>query len=81
LEQLVILTAWKLNEPTLVTIGDAVASFLKDPDPTTEGICLSTKMDIQKKKWKLQTAKPWAPKKHFWFRAASVKRWLICNIL
>jgi hypothetical protein len=77
----VILTVWKLKEPTLVTVGDAVASFLYDPDPTTKGICLSTKLDIQGNRWKLQVAKQWQPKKHFWFRAASVKRWLICNIL
>jgi hypothetical protein len=78
----VILTVWKLKEPTLVTIGDAVASFLYDPDPTTTGICLSSKSSIQAtKKWKLQPAKPWHPKRHFWFRAASIKRWLICNIL
>jgi len=77
----VILTVWKLKEPTLVTIGDAVASFLYDPDPTTKGICLSTKSDIQNDRWKLQPAKPWNPTRHFWFRAASVKRWLICNIL
>lgn len=80
-EIIVILTVWKLKEPTLVTIGDAVASFLYDPDPTTAGICLSSKSSIQSNKWKLQPAKPWNPKRHFWFRAASIKRWLTCNIL
>ena len=76
-----IVTVWKLKEPTLVTIGDAVASFLYKKDPTTEGICLSTNSDIQNNRWKAQPAKPWNPTSQFWFRAASVKRWLTCNIL
>jgi hypothetical protein len=80
---IMILTWWKLRTPTLVTIGDAVTSFLDDPDPTTVGICLATKRDIQKSKgrWKTKGAKRWVTKRHFWFRAASVKRWLTCNIL
>lgn len=80
---IMILTWWKLRTPTLVTIGDAITSFLDDPDPTTAGICLATKRDIWKGKglWKDQGAKHWIPKRHFWFRAASVKRWLTCNIL
>ncbi|RDW85190.1 hypothetical protein BP6252_02780 [Coleophoma cylindrospora] len=76
-----ILTVWRLREPTLVTVGDAIASFLNYPDPTTQGFCLSSKDDIQKKRWKGQPAKPWIPKSDFWFKAASVKRWLTCNIL
>ena len=78
---IMILTFVKLREPTLVTIGDAIASFLDEPDPTTAGICLSTREDIRKGKWKNQPAKQWVPKRHFWFKAASIKRWLTCNIL
>ena len=78
---IMVWTVWKLREPTLVTIGDAVASFLEQPDPTTAGICLSTKMDIIKGKWKKKIAKRWAPERHFWFKAASFKRWLTCYIL
>lgn len=75
------LTWWKFRTPTLVTIGDAVASFLDDPDLTTAGICLSTREDILKRQWKSPSAKRWVPKRHFWFKAASIKRWLTCNIL
>jgi hypothetical protein len=75
------LTFLKLKEPTLVTIGDAIASFLDEPDRTTAGICLSTREDIRKGRWKNQPAKQWVPKRHFWFKAASIKRWLTCNIL
>jgi hypothetical protein len=73
----------KFRAPTLVTLGDAVASFLNDPDPTTAGMCMSTKKDVFKVGQDLSTypAKPWSPKRHFWFNAVSLKRWLTCNIL
>jgi hypothetical protein len=38
------LTYWKLDEPTLVTIGDAAASFLENPDGMTAGLCISSKV-------------------------------------
>ncbi|KAJ5816561.1 hypothetical protein N7447_008794 [Penicillium robsamsonii] len=38
--------------PPLLTIGDAIASFLTNPDPTTEGLCWLTAADIQKGQWK-----------------------------
>ena len=80
---IMILTWWNLRTPTLVTIGDAITSFLDHPDSRTVGICLATKRDIRKGKglWKDQGAKCWASKRHFWFGAASLKRWLTCNIL
>jgi hypothetical protein len=74
-------TFYKLDSETLVTVGDATASFLTEPDPTTEGICLLSKEDIQKGKWKEPQPKRWIPKRLFWFKAASLKRWLTCNIL
>ena len=78
-----ILTWRKLRTPTLVTIGDAVTSFLDNPDQTTAGICLAAKINIVKSKgpWKRQGATRWISVRHFWFRAASIKRWLTCNIL
>ncbi|KAF4628836.1 hypothetical protein G7Y89_g9316 [Cudoniella acicularis] len=77
---IMILTILKLKAPTLVTVGDAVASFLEVPDPTTKDICLSTKVDVRKRRWKMQPAKPWTPTKRFWFRAASIKRRLTCSL-
>ncbi|KAJ5493638.1 hypothetical protein N7463_009725 [Penicillium fimorum] len=38
--------------PPLLTIGDAISSFLTNPDPTTEGLCWITAADIQKGHWK-----------------------------
>lgn len=63
----------------LVTIGDAIASFLDRPDTTTTGSCLAGKEDFQKS-WQRMPMR-WELKTHHWFRAASKKRWLSCNIL
>lgn len=79
---------------TLVTLGDAVSSFIDDPDPTTVGRCTMAKEKV------IEWAKSQKPEKpvpqpampqarynysqtrgHYWFGAASVRRWLFCNIL
>lgn len=41
-------TLWKFNEPRLVTIGDAVASFLDRPDENFKGRCLASGPDLKK---------------------------------
>ena len=72
-----------------MTIGDAVASFLDDPDPMTAGLCISSKLDIENREWIAakdlnqsgRRLKRWYPRRHFWFGAASVKRWIICAAL
>ncbi|KAH0559280.1 hypothetical protein GP486_004204 [Trichoglossum hirsutum] len=76
------LVVWKERTPALVTLGDAVSSFMEFPDVFTEGMCLVTKADILKGAWKnCRTPKKYKPVRNFWFRAASLKRWLICNVL
>ena len=71
---IMFLTWWKFSTPTLVTMGDAITSFLDNPDQTTAGVCLASKRDILNANgpWKDRGAKRWVPKRHFWFRAASV---------
>ena len=76
------ITIWKFQTPTLVTIGDAIASFLDNPDETTAGMCLSTKKDFNGKgNWDNTFPREWIIRSSFWFNAASVKRWFTCNIL
>ena len=65
----------------LVTLGDAVESFLETPDPTTENMCLADKRKFSAKKPWSMTRHPYKPKKLRWFASASWKRWLTCNIL
>ena len=65
----------------LVTLGDAVESFLETPDPITENMCLADKTKFSTKKPWSATCDPYEPKKLRWFASASRKRWLTCNIL
>lgn len=64
----------------LVTVGDTVSSFLKDGGPATEGMCLAGKSKFLADDW-TSGAGTWQPQRHWWFVAASVRRWLICNLL
>ena len=65
----------------LVTLGDAVESFLATPDPTTENLCLADKRIFSEKKPWLARHDSYEPKQLRWFASASWKRWLTCNIL
>ncbi|KAF2465848.1 uncharacterized protein BDR25DRAFT_395979 [Lindgomyces ingoldianus] len=42
--------AWKIREAPLMNIGDAIVSFIKEPDPTTEGMCLMSRDDFEHEK-------------------------------
>ena len=64
----------------LLTLGDAIASFLNKPDPATKNICLADKYFFRKKIWQ-ESVLTWKPKRHRWLRAASITRWLVCNVL
>ena len=65
----------------LVTLGDAVESFLATPDPTTEDMCLADKREFSAKKPWSARRDSYEPKQLRWFASASWKRWLTCNIL
>ncbi|EEP76049.1 predicted protein [Uncinocarpus reesii 1704] len=62
--------ALKYTKPTLVTMGDAITSFLKSPDPWTLGMCFVQKEDLRasSEPHALQSPRAWAPKKRFWFQ-------------
>ncbi|KAK1976579.1 hypothetical protein LZ30DRAFT_603189 [Colletotrichum cereale] len=61
----------------LVTLGDAVASFLTQPDYTTRGICLLDKEDVKQGRWGYREAKYWISRDHFWFQTPSLTTWTI----
>ena len=65
----------------LVTLGDALTSFLKDIDPTTRDACLLTKTDVWQGRWGLREAKYWVPRDHWWVRTPSLPRWLFTSFL
>ncbi|KAM7203690.1 hypothetical protein V8F33_002005 [Rhypophila sp. PSN 637] len=81
---LVLLLFRKSFHP-LATLGDAISSFLQDPDPTTRGSCLLSKTDVWQGRWgqnpdngpgasTIAGAKYFVPKDHFWFGSLSLPR-------
>ncbi|KAK5135355.1 hypothetical protein LTR08_005297 [Meristemomyces frigidus] len=53
------LTLYNEKEPTLVTIGDAMASYLETPDELTKGRCLMAKVDVDRgpMRWNIRSAR------------------------
>ena len=41
-----LFVALRLQDHPLITVGDAVESFLNDNDKTTEGLCLFSRKDV-----------------------------------
>lgn len=61
----------------LVTIGDAIASFVMEPDHATEGACLVTKADISSGRWGCGEGRYWFRQSHRWVQTPSKMRWLV----
>ena len=84
--------AWKRPLEPLVTVGDAIASFLDEPDPTTMGSCLSGKDQFERTSSSGQargrTLRNWGQGimrydlgASYWFRAVSIRRWTFLVVL
>ena len=73
--------AWKQDPEPLVTLGDAIASFVDRPDVTTRGNCIAGKARFEKSKSWDSLSRRWDSKSLRLFRAASSRRWIVCNIL
>ncbi|PVH88666.1 hypothetical protein DL98DRAFT_580231 [Cadophora sp. DSE1049] len=74
------LILWRHRTSTLVTTGDAIASFLDTPDPVTKSHCLLSRKDVVSGKW-LQseaTPVPYSKSNLRWHHAASTGRWWFC---
>jgi hypothetical protein len=71
------IAAAKYGESTLVTLGDAIASFLESPDPTKRGMCLATKKDFYKTGDGFAAPRVWRERKYFWFQALSWRSWIL----
>ena len=71
------------KDPPLVTTGDAIQSFLKNPDPTTRGRCLVSKYDYDKlfrrsKEWAerpIGTGDTWDGGRYRWGKAVRGCHW------
>jgi hypothetical protein len=71
----------------LYTLGDAIASFMRDPDETTKSMCLATRDDFRSRRTlknrliredpnPSQEPREWKNVARTWMAAASVRRWL-----
>ncbi|KAI8946798.1 hypothetical protein F4801DRAFT_596060 [Xylaria longipes] len=73
------------KETILSTLGDAIASFVQEPDETTNNMCLATKYDFQKRtslkgqkeeKSSLSThPRAWRMSQRRWMSAATWPQW------
>ena len=69
---------WKSGKfGAIVTLGDAIASFLQEPDHHTEHMCLTTKRTFMGKAAWLPQALQWQPKKTRWIGATTKRRFWI----
>ncbi|KZM27396.1 hypothetical protein ST47_g1466 [Ascochyta rabiei] len=70
---LMFYVAFKVADDPLITMGDAVASFIDNPDPSTSGACLASIAEIRKKQYR-PGAKQWRSTKVLWRHATSKMR-------
>ena len=76
------MTVVRSREPTLVTLGDAIDSFLRIPDPTTMGICFADRWFIERE-WKHRSRA--GPRRwnqngvQRWWTSVSRTRWITCG--
>ena len=75
-----LLSLWVHKSQPLVTLGDAIKSFLQHRDSTTENMCLPTRLKFMNNDWS-SGARTWHTERHRWFTAASARRWISCNVL
>ncbi|MCJ1379465.1 hypothetical protein MMC17_002566 [Xylographa soralifera] len=69
------------TQDPLVTVGDAIASFLQSGNPNTwhgplSVVQVRTMRHGQKWQWLTIPSMSWTPTQHFWFAAASKRRWI-----
>ncbi|KAF5656834.1 hypothetical protein FHETE_10765 [Fusarium heterosporum] len=59
----------------LVTLGDTLASFIAEPDFTTQDSCLITKKELNQGLWGVREGKYWYVRSDRWFNVPSLNRW------
>jgi hypothetical protein len=79
---LMLLVMFGREEP-LLTVGDAIASFLRFPDNFTADMCLASRRDFTSNSGDGWSTSPrqFEDKRRWKFSAATARRWVICNTL
>ena len=76
----ILLTLMK-TDATLITMGDAIASFLTRPDPLTQDMGSLTMQDIAGD-WPSQPQpRSWVYKRYFRWQSVGVWRWVATNVV
>uniref|UniRef100_A0A8H7N3W2 DUF6536 domain-containing protein n=1 Tax=Bionectria ochroleuca TaxID=29856 RepID=A0A8H7N3W2_BIOOC len=79
---ILIATSHWINDEPLVTVGDAAASFIESPDPSTKGVCLTSAGYIRNNKLSEEISQTvYHPQRNRWFSAGSRFRWTIASLL
>ena len=60
----------------LLTLGDAITSFLANEDYSTKSSCVRSRSDIKRNLHVVRDPIPWKPKDQFWYQAVSHRQWL-----
>ncbi|KXX74328.1 hypothetical protein MMYC01_209950 [Madurella mycetomatis] len=84
LKALLMLTAaLSTDTKPLLTVGDAVASFMRAPDESTRGLCLTSKNDIVESggSWRESRRLLSEFRRRRKFATAGVGRWALCLLL
>ncbi|KND91974.1 hypothetical protein TOPH_03288 [Tolypocladium ophioglossoides CBS 100239] len=77
-----------VDAQTLCTLGDAIASFMRESDPATKNMCLATKDDFSRARspwysWRSKPLEPAIDSKEFrkepkrWMQATRKRRWIL----
>ncbi|KZL73928.1 hypothetical protein CT0861_08557, partial [Colletotrichum tofieldiae] len=74
---LMLIVAFGGGEKPMLTVGDAVASFLEHSDPPTKAMCLKSKQSFLRNDW-LQEPRQFDPVPRRKLAGTSVSRWIVC---
>ena len=81
--------AFRMVDVPLVTLGDAIESFIKHPDPSTNGMCLITAYDAARTFSKSTglgagtgaMPKPYTNARHRWHKVITRRQWTVLAFL
>ena len=76
-----LLTVLSPHFQPLVTIGDAISSFLREPDPVTAGKGALEVADVTSGVWRKYAPILWVPQERCWRRAVAMPHWYLCIFL
>lgn len=79
--------AFRMADAPLVTLGDAIQSFIKEPDATTVGMCLLTAREASKifdkaaGRIAATDPRPFTNKRERWHKVVSRRQWVALTML